>query len=118
MGLLDDDIIIDPLPSLITRYLIDHTKYINTKYIIGGGVIGVKKYYKCVNYLNPKMIQIDYDDQPDTWYLMKRYTDDNVYITKWIEGQCRYQLDMHVLKHSGEKHYTLITLKDILDEFA
>ena len=47
MSLLDDDIIVDPIPSLITRYLIDHTKYINTKYIIGGSVIGVKKYYKC-----------------------------------------------------------------------
>ena len=114
MSLLDDNIIIDPIPSLITRYLIEHTNY-----IIGGcGVIGVKKYYKCDDYLNPKMTRIDYDDQPDTWYLMKKYTDDNVYITKWIEGQCRYQLDMHVLKHSREKHYTAITLKDVLDEFA
>lgn len=114
MSILDDNIIIDPIPSLITRYLIDHTNYITGR----GGVIGVKKYYKCEDYLNPKMIQIDYDDQPDTWYLMKRYTDDDVYITKWIEGQCRYQLDMHVLKHTREKRYTLITLKDILDEFA
>lgn len=118
MSLLDDDIIVDPIQSLVIRYLIDH----DTNYNFDGvGVAKVKKYYKCDDYLNPEMIQIDYDDQPHTWYLMKRYGDDNVYITKWIEGQCRYKLGIHVLKHlkhTGDKRYTLITLEDILNEFA
>ena len=114
MSLLDDDIIIDPIPSLINRYLIDHTNYITGR----GGVIGVKKYYKCEDYLNPKMIQIDYDDQPENWYLMKKYTDDKVYITKWISGETRRKLNLHALKHSREKHYTPITLKDVLDELT
>ena len=115
MSLLDDNIIIDPIPSLITRYLVEYSKY-----IIGSGfILGVEKFYKCDDYLDtPKLVQVDYDDQPENWYLMKKYTDDKVYITKWIRGETRRKLNLHALKHSGEKHYTLITLKDVLDELA
>lgn len=118
MSLLDDDIIVDPIQSLVIRYLTDHDTNFNFD---GVCVTKVKKYYKCDSYLNPEMEQIDYDDQPYTWYLMKKYGDDNVYITKWIDGPCRYKLGIHALKHlkhTGDKRYTLITLEDILNEFA
>lgn len=114
MSLLDDNIIIDPIPSLITRYLIDHTKYI----LSTGIILGVEAFYKCNHLGIPKLVQVDYDDQPENWYLMKKYTDDKVYITKWIGHKERLELNLHALKHSGDKHYTLITLKDVLDELA
>ena len=114
MSILDDNIIIDPIPSLITRYLIDHTKYIFST----GIILGVEAFYKC-DYLGySKLVQVDYDDQPETWYLMKSLVDNKVYITKFIIGNKVNELNLYELRHPRIKNFNRVTLKDVLDELA
>lgn len=112
MSILDDNIIIDPMQSLITRYLINHTND-----IIGGGYAEIEKFYKC-DLITSKLIQVDYDNQPETWYLMKSFEDDKVYITKFILGHVEGELNLYVLRHPRIKNFKRITLKDVLDELT
>ena len=112
MSILDDNIIIDPIQSLITRYLINHADD-----IIGGGYAEIEKFYKC-DLITSKFIQVDYDDQPETWYLMKSFVDNKVYISKFILGNKISELNLYELRHPRIKNFERITLKDVLDELA
>lgn len=112
MSLLDDNIIIDPIQSLVTRYLINHTDD-----IVGAGYAEVEKFYKC-DLITSKFIQVDYDDQPETWYLMKSLVDNKVYITKFILGNNVSELNLYALRHPRIKNFERVTLKDVLDELA
>lgn len=111
MSLLDDEIIIDPMPSLIIRYLKSHGKcdYMDV-------CQGVELYYK-VDRNTGKLIQIPCDKE-DGWYLMWSYADHKIYVTRWMSERDRYVNYLTCLKHARSHQYSTITLKDVIDEFA
>lgn len=110
MSLLDDEIIIDPIPHLIIRYLKSHGKcdYMEV-------CKGVELYYK-VDRNTGKLIQIPCENEYD-WYLMWCYADHKIYVTKWMCERDRYVNHLTCLKHARLNHYSTITLKNVIDEF-
>lgn len=110
MSLLDDEIIIDPLPSLIVRYLKSHGKcdYMEV-------CQGVELYYK-MDRNTGKLMQIPYNKE-GAWFLMWSYANHKIYVTRWMCERDRFLNHLVFLKHTRCNQYSTITLKDVIDEY-
>jgi hypothetical protein len=87
MSLLDENFDFDLIHNIVLKYL--KRTYVYTNIDLKDG------YYRFDE--NGKTM-IEYDDNPENWYIMKEFDTSSFYITRWVNSSNRYKYDLHLVK--------------------
>lgn len=99
MSLLDENFNFDIIHEIVLKYL--KSEYIYTNIDLKDG------YYRFDE--NGKTM-IEYDDNPENWYIMKMFNTPSFYITRWVNSSNRYKYNLHLVKikkSSGQLNYLI-----------
>ena len=100
MSLLDENFDFDIIHEIVLKYL-------KSEYIYANNIDLKDGYYRFDE--NGKTM-IEYDDNPENWYIMKLFGASSFYITRWVNSNNRYKYNLLLVKfkkRSGQLKYLI-----------